>query len=235
MIILLDYDGTLTPIVPKPREAKIDPERKAFLERLSKRHKLGIVTGRSFDSFREVFGDIPETIYVATSHGAKVYKGEKLIEDFTKCQLPDLKELEDRLKNLKGTFLEKKDGCFALHYREYEGDERKIKEIFYDFVKKNPPKKIIEGKKILEAIYGDFDKGTAVENILKVVDRKREEGLLYIGDDTTDLYALRKAKELGGRAIFVGTDKPPEADLLLKDVDDVYEFLATLNETADHK
>ena len=235
MIILLDYVGTLTPIVPKPWEAKIDPRRKAFLEDLSRKHKLGIITGRSFESFRGVFGEIPQTIYLATSHGAKVYRGERLIGDFTEGEVPDLSELEEKLKDLRGTFLEKKDGCFALHYREYEGDESKVRDIFYDFIRKHPPKRVIEGKKILEAIYGGFDKGRAVENILRVVGRGPGEGLVYVGDDTTDLFALRKVRELGGKAVFVGKSKPPEADLMLKDVEEVYDFLASLDETADQK
>ena len=229
-MILLDYDGTLTPIAPNPSRARIDPERKRFLEELSKKHKLAIVTGRSMDSFREVFGEIPPTIYVATSHGARIYRGEELIGDFSEGNVPDLEELERGLRGLKGTFLERKDGCFALHYREYEGDEEEVKKVFYDFVSRHPPRKIIEGKRILEAIYGDFDKGRAVERILEVVGREPKEGLLYIGDDTTDLYALRKVRELGGRAVFVGSRKPPEADTLLRSVDDVYSFLASLDE-----
>lgn len=236
MVILLDYDGTLTPIAPDPSKAKIDPERKKFLEKLSRKHGLAVVTGRSMDSFREVFGGIPPTIYVATSHGAKIYRGEELVGDFSEREVPDLGELERRLRCLEGTFLERKDGCFALHYRKYKGDEREVKRIFYDFVRRHPPRKIIEGKRILEAIYGDFDKGKAVERILEVVGRGPREELIYIGDDTTDLYALRKVRELGGRAVFVGSKKPPEADTLLRSVDDVYKFLASLDESAhEHK
>ncbi len=235
MVILLDYDGTLTPIAPKPSEARIDPERKEFLEELSRRHRLAIVTGRDMDSFREVFGEVPETMYVVTSHGAKIYRGKKLIGNFLNGEVPDLSKLRERLKDLEGVLLEEKEGCFAIHYREYRGDEEKVKKVFYEFLREHPPKKVIEGKKVLEAIYGGFDKGTAVENFLRLVGRKPDEELVYIGDDTTDLFALRKVRELGGKAVFVGEKKPPEADILLKDVDEVYKFLASIDKAAHQK
>ena len=95
MIILLDYDGTLTPIVSKPWEAKIDPERKRFIEELSKEHTVAIVTGRDIKSFKEVFGDIPSSLYVVTSHGARIYRDNDLVADFLEAKMPDLSELKE--------------------------------------------------------------------------------------------------------------------------------------------
>ncbi len=39
-----------------------------------------------------------------------------------------------------------------------------------------------------------------------------------MGDDKTDIFALKKVKELGGKGVFVGERKPPEADILLRNV-----------------
>ena len=228
MVILLDYDGTLTPIVSKPGEAKIEGDKKDFLEELSKRHTLGIVTGRSLDSFKEVFGPVPDTIYLITSHGARVYRGEKLLKEFTDGKMPDLTPLKHRLEGKEGLILEEKEGCFALHYRNFKGSEEEVKRLFREFTEKHPPRAVIEGKKVLEAVYSGRDKGKAVEDFLKFVGWNGKERVIYIGDDTTDLYALRKVRELGGLPVFVGEQKPPEAELLLKDVDEVYEFLSGL-------
>ena len=227
-IVLLDYDGTLTPIHARPQEAKIDKNRKRFLEDLSRKHKLAIITGRDLNSFIAVFGSVPKTIYLITSHGAKIYKGESLIADFSGSKVPDLHELREKVKGMEGVFVEEKDGCFAIHFREYRGDENRVKEAFYEFVEKNPPSRTIEGKKILEALYGDFDKGRGVERFLGVVGWKGGEKLLYVGDDTTDLFALRRVRELGGRAVFVGEKKPPEANELVRSVEDVYNLLRAL-------
>ncbi|WP_457600854.1 trehalose-phosphatase [Hydrogenivirga sp.] len=235
MIILLDYDGTLTPIVSEPEEAKLGKNRKEFLRELSKKHKVAIITGRSMESFRKVFGKVPETIYVITSHGARIYRDERLLRVFETSKLPDLTPLKEKIENEEGLLLEEKEGCFAIHYRNFKGDEAKVRRLFEDFVSKNPPKKVLEGKKVLEAVYTGADKGKAVENFLKLIGWDGREKVVYIGDDTTDLFALRKVRELGGIPVFVGDRRPPEADILLKDVDDVYEFLSGLEELVNHE
>ncbi len=235
MILLLDYDGTLVPIVCRPEEAKVEAKRKKFLEELSKKHKVAIVTGRSMESLREVFGEIPETLYVITSHGAKIFKGSTLIENFLGAKLPDLSPLKKKITSMKGILLEEKEGCFALHYRNFPGEEAEVRKLFEEFVRENPPVRVIEGKKVLEAVYERVDKGKAVENFLRLVGWDGKERVIYIGDDTTDLYALRKVKELGGIPVFVGREKPPEAEVLLHSVDDVYGFLSRLEELVNDK
>jgi len=233
MILLLDYDGTLVPIVEHPEKAKIGEEEKRILTELSQKHTLAIVTGRDMESFRKVFGEIPDTIYVISSHGTRVFRNETLIKVFSSGKLPDLKELKGAVKKLNGVFLEEKDSCFALHYRSFRGDEEEVKELFRSFVRKHPPRRVLEGKKVLEAIYADQDKGKAVASFLELIGWKGEP-ILYIGDDTTDLYAFRKVKELGGRALFVGKDKPPEADGTLASVEEVYRLLRSLDEPVDN-
>jgi len=56
-----------------------------------------------------------------------------------------------------------------------------------------------------------------------------EEEVIYMGDDKTDLIAFEKVKKLGGKTIYVG--KPVDsvqADIFLKDVDEVYKYLQDL-------
>ena len=228
MILLLDYDGTLVPIVEHPDRAKIGREEKKLLIKLSEQHTVAIVTGRDIESFRRVFGKIPDSIYVISSHGTKVFRNEALVKEFSSGKIPDLGELMEKIKDMKGVFVEKKEGCFALHYRGYRGDEEEVRKVFRDFVVKHPPRKVIEGKKVLEALYTDQDKGRAVADFLRLTGWNGREPVIYIGDDVTDLYAFRKVKELGGTALFVGEEKPPEADGVLRDVQEVYSFLRKL-------
>jgi trehalose-phosphatase len=229
MIIFLDYDGTLVPLREFPHLAKIEPRRKEFLRNLADRHRVVIITGRDKRSFSEVFGEVPEEIHLVTSHGARLYKGERLVADFLGSTLPDLEPLRRRLRELPGTYLEEKEGCFALHFRAFRGDEEEVRRVFEEFVSLHPPVRVLRGKKILEALYGEFDKGKGVERALEVFGW-RGEGILYVGDDTTDLDAFRKVKELGGRTVYVGRPPPPEADLSLGSVEEVYRFLSSLQE-----
>ena len=228
MLLLLDYDGTLTPIVDKPSEAKISPERKKLITHLSLKHTLALVTGRDINSLIEVFGNIPDSVYAVVSHGMDIYRGGKPVHRHESLGIPDLRPLLSGIKGLKGVELERKDSGFALHYRNCPECEEVVRRAFYEFLKSNPPAKVIEGKKVLEALYGHFDKGIGVKKLIELTDWRDFKNMLYVGDDTTDLDAMRVIKSLGGRTAFVGEEKPPEADILLRSVEEVYEFLSTL-------
>ena len=56
LALLLDYDGTLTPIVKHPDLAVIPPETKRVLERLSKRSDvfIAVVSGRGVENVKKM-------------------------------------------------------------------------------------------------------------------------------------------------------------------------------------
>ena len=58
LALLLDYDGTLTPIVKHPDLAVIPPETKSVLERLSKRSDvfIAVVSGRGVENVKKMVG-----------------------------------------------------------------------------------------------------------------------------------------------------------------------------------
>ncbi len=227
MFLFLDYDGTLVPIVNDPERAIIHPKRKNFILSLSEKFPLSIITGRSFSSFKKVFGEIPQELYLITSHGATIRKGERVLYK-SHASVPDTKEIERELAKLEGVIFEKKEGCFAVHYRNAPQQEKRVREVFENFISKNPPVRVIEGKMVLEALYGDFDKGKGVQKLIEI-EGFGDDHLIYIGDDRTDLIAFEKVKSLGGRTVFVGGHPTPQgADEVLKSVDEVYTFLRTL-------
>ena len=226
MFLFLDYDGTLVPITKDPEEAVIPEDRKNFLEEISHKVNLSIVTGRSLNSLEKVFGRIPESIYAVTSHGAVIHRDSKEIFR-AEGSIPDLSPLRKRISSLDGVILEEKDLCFAIHYRKAPELEVKVREVFEEFVKRHTPVRTIEGKMVLEALYGDFDKGKGVERVLSITGYGGGE-IIYIGDDKTDLIAFEKVKDLGGKTVFVGDGSNSLADLVLENVDEVYRYLQDL-------
>ncbi len=226
MFLFLDYDGTLVPITREPEDAVIPEERKNFLKELSIKVNLSIVTGRSFKSLEMVFGIVPQSIFAVTSHGAVIHRDSKEIFR-AEGSIPDLLPLRKRISSLNGVIFEEKDLCFAIHYRKAPELEEKVREVFEEFVKRHPPVRIIEGKMVLEALYGDFDKGKGVERVLSITGYSCGE-IIYIGDDKTDLIAFEKVKELGGKTVFVGNGNNVPADLVLENVDEVYRYLQDL-------
>ncbi len=224
--IFLDYDGTLVRIIKDPFKAKIDYRRKNFLIKLSKKFKVCIITGREYKNFLKIFGKFPDSLYLITSHGLKIYKGNKLLKVTSYHQLPDLKELRERLKDFKGVFLEVKEGCFAIHTKNLTKGRERVKEIFYGFVLKTKPKRIIEGKDIYEALYGNFDKGLGILELLRVWGNLREA--FYLGDDTTDFIGFKRVRRFGIKCIAVGKRSSPYQSFKLRSVEEVYRFLNSL-------
>ena len=232
MFILLDYDGTLVPIREEPSLARIEPAKKKFIEDLSKRKKVAIVTGRSQESFREVFGRVPDSLYLLTSHGGVIQRGENILYKFS-VRMPNLSPLEREIKRFKGVFIERKHGGFALHFRKNPQAEGELREIFLEFTRKTKPKRTKIEKKVMEAIYGNFDKGRGITKLLEICGRG-EEGILYIGDDETDLIAFEAVKKLGGKTVFVGgTAGGKQADRVLPSVEEVYGLLLSLEKAED--
>ena len=232
MFILLDYDGTLVPIREEPSLARIEPSRKRFIEELSRKLNVAIVTGRSEESFREVFGSVPDSLYLLTSHGGVIQKGNSTIYRFN-ANMPDLSPLKEELKRFKGVFVEEKHGGFALHFRKNPQAEEELREVFLEFTRRTNPQRIIFGKKVMEAIYGHFDKGKGITKLIEILGQGREE-LLYIGDDRTDLIAFDAVKKLGGKTIFVGDSaEGKQADRVLRSVEEVYDLLRSLEKVED--
>ena len=69
--ILLDVDGALAPIVPRPEEARVPAETQAELRRLHIRYALvACISGRTGVDAKRVVG-VPELVYVG-NHGLEL-------------------------------------------------------------------------------------------------------------------------------------------------------------------
>ena len=238
--IFLDYDGTLTPIVEDPTQAKIDEKTKDALRRLSKHMFVAVISGRGLDDVRKMVG-IDELSY-AGSHGFEMSGGRGYFDEDNRKQqyLLILKEAEQELEGvaseLQGIRVERKPFALAIHYRGAK--EREIAEIEsridrlserFSQLKKTAGKKIFELRPAV-----DWDKGKALQAMLGQfhVDRSRITPL-YIGDDTTDEDGFRSLGK-GGIGILV-SDAPrrTSARFILRDPSEVTTFLETLAELVE--
>ena len=72
LALLLDYDGTLSPIAPHPDLATIPDETKKVLERLANLSDVfvGIISGRGVNNVKEMVGI--EGITYAGNHGLEI-------------------------------------------------------------------------------------------------------------------------------------------------------------------
>lgn len=67
LVVFLDYDGTLTPIVNDPKQALLAPEMKELLKQLKEYFITGIISGRSLKKIENFIGI--DGLFYAGSHG----------------------------------------------------------------------------------------------------------------------------------------------------------------------
>ncbi|MBU1613862.1 trehalose-phosphatase [bacterium] len=236
LLLFLDYDGTLTPIVDRPEAAVLKEEIRRLLHRLSQdeRFTLGIISGRKLSEVKELVG-IPKIIY-AGNHGLQIeMAGEKFVPQGADEKRPVLAKLSEFLRKkgekIRGFLLEDKGLSLTLHYREVQSEDiPKVKDIFKEAVKPFLGSiQVREGKCVLEVRPAiDWNKGKAVSWI---IDKLKRPGLpVYLGDDLTDEDAFRVVNRIGGISVFVGLPTPDSlAAYYLSDPKEVERFLSGIS------
>jgi trehalose-phosphatase len=241
VVLLLDYDGTLTPIVETPDRARISKQIKQLLKALSMnpRCTLAIISGRCLKDIKKKVG--LRSIIYSGNHGLEIQgpdiRFEAPVAPGYKTILQKIKsELKQILFPVKGILLEDKGLCLSLHYRLTDKKEVPfVRETFYQVVLpylRLGKIKTETGKKVLEVRPAvEWSKGKAVLWLLsKRKSRLRGRPILpiYIGDDITDEDAFKALKNKG-LTIFVGKPKRSHAKYYLKNTRDVSRFLIRLN------
>ncbi|KAK6116126.1 hypothetical protein DH2020_008395 [Rehmannia glutinosa] len=194
IVVFLDYDGTLSPIVE-------DPDR-AFMT-------------------NEVFNFVRlSELYYAGSHGMDIkgpVKGHRKGNQTVLCQparefLPMIdevyKSLIEKIEYIPGAKVENNKFCLSVHYRCV--DEKKwgeladqVKSVIKDYqqLRLNQGRKVLEIRPTIK-----WDKGNALEFLLESLGYAESEDVLpiYIGDDRTDEDAFRVLRNRGqGLGILV--------------------------------
>jgi trehalose-phosphatase len=122
ILLLLDYDGTLTPIAKTPSKEIIKREIKVLLQKLSGSLycKVGIISGRKLKDIKSLIGE--SNIIYAGNHGLEI---QGLKGKLKSLALPHIKlvlrkivlGLQKRLLGIKGVFIEDKGLTLSVHYR----------------------------------------------------------------------------------------------------------------------
>jgi len=234
VLLLFDYDGTLTPIADRPDLAELAPGTKALLAALSRdeRFILGIISGRSLDDVRARVG-VSGLVY-AGNHGLEI-QGPGL--DFIHPAAEELREtqgrvyarLREELVDAPGVILEDKGLTLSLHYRltprEYVDD---VEEMFATTVAPFLAEGQVEvsrGMQVLEVRpRGPWNKGTAIAMIRETYGGSSLT--VFFGDDVTDEDGFAVVQEVGGIAVMVGPAGQPTKALYR--VDSPQEVVDTL-------
>lgn len=237
MLLGLDFDGTLAPIVPRPEDAAMPPGTRAVLEDLASRADtlVALVSGRGLEDLRQRVG--VDTAFYAGNHGLEIdgpgvhrlHPGAADAADTLAALAADLcRGLED----IAGVIVEDKGLTLSVHYRMVAdaADAAAVEETVRRTCEGVPGVRLTRGKKVVEVRPDvDWHKGRALAFLRDtLLPGEAAAPALFIGDDRTDEDAFRMVGD-AGFAIFVGT--PPAttaAHAALASTDEVAEFLRAL-------
>jgi trehalose 6-phosphate phosphatase len=220
--LFLDFDGVLSPIVPRPDDASVPEETRSQLERLAARYALvAVVSGRAGDDVRMRVG-VPAVTVVGT-HGLELD--------------PSAGEWRERIAAFadgeRWPDTERKGLAVTFHYRR-AGDEAAAVEAIEAIAARARSEGLVArfGRKMLEVLPPvQANKGTAVAELLARSGLRRA---LAAGDDTTDLDAFRALDglELAVRVAVATPESPPElrerADIVVTTTEELATLLGSL-------
>jgi trehalose 6-phosphate synthase/phosphatase len=190
-LILLDYDGTLTPLARLPHLAAPGEELLKLLRSLASdpKNDIVLISGRPIDVLEKWFGELP--LNLVAEHGAfyKV-KGTDWLQTIPVSagwKQTVMQVLKLYTERCQGTFVEEKMLSLAWHYRNAEKELGflRSRELINALVELSSHLnfQIIEGNKVIEARARGIDKGLAASIWLK---HSQRDFVMAIGDDRTD-------------------------------------------------
>src|SRR5690606_23780019 len=121
--VFLDFDGTLSPIVAHPADARLAPEMREVVAELARRCPVAVISGRDRADVAERVGIAD--IYYAGSHGLDIAgPGGTFIPSGAEAAAHRLRgalgEIEHSVRDISGVVIERKRFSVAVHYRQVE-------------------------------------------------------------------------------------------------------------------
>ncbi|MDQ4119295.1 MAG: trehalose-phosphatase [Actinomycetota bacterium] len=198
LLVALDFDGVLAPLVDDPSASRPLPESADAVRALAAADGVDVVllSGRGRDDLATVSGFGPPVRLVG-SHGgeyddelgAALGLGDLLTPEQADLRSTLIDELRALVDAAPGTRLELKPGGAAVHVR---GVDPGIGTALLDRVRDGPARRdgvdATEGKDVIDLAVLETSKGSAVDALRRHLG---VDAVLFAGDDVTDETAFR--------------------------------------------
>lgn len=240
--LITDVDGTISPIVDVPDEARITPRNLDLLANLGTHLTLtAVISGRSAEDVHQRVS-LPGLVYVG-NHGMESWQDGKVIvspraaayREALSAAVPEIKSVL-----VDGMRFEDKGATLSVHYRQTSEPEKVAAKLIPTMqgIAEKHGLHLTQGRMVFEFRPPvEIDKGTAFAELVK---SHRLEAAFYLGDDTTDVAAFitaRQLREMGeclAYGLGVESQGTPqavltEADFLVQEVAGVESFLDWLS------
>ena len=194
LVLLLDIDGTISPIAPRPADATVLPVALDALRSLVRSDGVvvGLVSGRMADDVRRLVRIEP--VWIIGNHGAEIFSpdGRETVEPSVAAFEAEIAAARRSLE-ASGVAVENKRWTLTVHYRATGIEPREI----VSRVAAEHGLVMVTGKKVLELRPPvTVNKGTAAVALVERIGGFAEgASILYAGDDATDEDAFRALRD----------------------------------------
>ncbi|KAL6846058.1 hypothetical protein ACP4OV_023506 [Aristida adscensionis] len=226
IVMFLDYDGTLSPIVDDPDAAFMSETMRMAVRSVAKLFPTAIVSGRCRDKVFE-FVKLAE-LYYAGSHGMDIKGPARAASRHAKAKgvlfqpasefLPMIQQVHERLleetRCIPGAKVENNRFCVSVHFRCV--DEKRwgeLAETVKGVMQEYPRLRLTQGRMVFEVRPTiKWDKGKALEFLLDSLGFADCNNVLpvYIGDDRTDEDAFKVLRRRGQGVGILVSKHPKE-------------------------
>lgn len=242
LMLLLDIDGTLSPIAPRPEYAVVPEETRQLLRDLAATPDVHVVvvTGRSAEDGRRVVG--VDEAWVIGNHGIEVAPPNRTAsasEDVAHYET-SIAEAAKRAEKLaersdrNGVVVENKRWTLSVHYRLAHPQVVPHLRADVQQIADELGLKVTTGKEVFELRPpADVDKGTAAVQLAKALSATHDHASLFAaGDDRTDEDMFRALRDSQPRAVTVRVGDPAEtaAEFIVADTVAMRKLLAAVLE-----
>lgn len=245
ILVALDFDGTLAPIVEDPEAAEPLPlaaEAITALAGLPRTH-VAVISGRPLEQLRRLV-DHAQGVALVGSHGAEIDESDMLADDDDPGPARDDDDLlddaeaqllahvrdavADVVAHHPGTSLEEKPAAVVLHTRR--ADRESAIAATSDVLQGPgswPDVHVLRGKEVVELAVTDVTKGRALRRLRTDLGLDAG-GVFFAGDDTTDERAFQVLDDdAGDVTVKVGSGRTA-ARHRVTSPKDLAELLATI-------
>jgi trehalose 6-phosphate phosphatase len=220
LVVMLDVDGTLAPIAPRPEDAAVPAETRRSVAALAARAgtHVALVSGRSAGDARRMVA--VSNVWVIGNHGAEVVSptGEEDVEPqvapFEAAVANARARLTRLLAPVAGAIVEDKRWTLTVHYRGVDPRVVPMVQVSVQRVAQELGLRVHDGKMVYEVRPPvRVDKGSAVFALAQRLGGLAQgAALLFVGDDRTDEDAFRVLRHRAPHAVTVRVAEGVAAD-----------------------
>lgn len=201
LLIALDFDGTLAPLIEDGSQSRMTPPAAQAVRRLSlaPATTVALVSGRGLDSLSRV-SRMPARVLLAGSHGAEL-AGPGMLAEPTPAEQQRVRgllaALGGKLDGVPGVQIEAKPYGAAVHWRRTPEPLRAgVRQQALTIAAADPGLVARDGKQLVEFSVRRAHKGESIEALRRLV---RATAVLFAGDDRTDedAFAALRPEDVG--------------------------------------